>query len=441
LHGLAADVLKGAVGHGHTSWFRPEQLVDQRNRPQVVLQHPPSEGPRGESHPRWTPDAARGRGPWLLAAILALLPTAAASAGPPPPAPIDPPTVAVSSLPPLELRPSAQEPPPTAGLDPGLLDVPNGLFFDSWLDSPHAFIGRHVFGVVNAFDRFFADERDLDCGRAGSFLRWRNELRFDEDGVPEFGTGLRADLKLPYLEKRLKDLRILLENTGQGLVDRQPRAIAGTEDGGRGDAVLRLTLLDTLRSSLDLGGGVLFTLPPGLVGRIRFRQAFGLGRVAMGRFAATGFWNTTDGFGSNATVALERALPARLLLRWTTGALVSQSSSGYEGGSELALLASLGRRTGLTVLGSLSAHSKPEPVIQTWRVAARLRTAFYRAWIYGEVEPEVTWPLDEAGGRRPLPAIVFRLELQFDDAPRVSGVAGARGCGIASKDGPTRGGA
>lgn len=322
-----------------------------------------------------------------------------------------------------------------------VLEEPNGSFVDAWLDLPHAFLERRIFGVVNGFDRFFADERDLGCARSNSFIRLRNEVRVERDGRLHFGTSLRADLTLPYIRKRLKRFQIVLENAGRGLMDTSPKPLNGQEDGGRADAVLRLTLLETLRSSFDLGGGILFDIPPGVVGRVRYRHAHELGRVALARIVTTGFWNSRDGFGSNGSVALERALPQRLLLRWTTGTLVSQSSKGFESGSELALLAPVGRATALTALTSVATRSKPDLVVQTWRVAARLRTSLFRRWIYGEVEPEVAWPLRDSGARAAVPAVMFRLEIQFEEAPRKSEVAAGGQCGLASSVDRPRGGA
>jgi hypothetical protein len=162
--------------------------------------------------------------------------------------------------------------------------------------------------------------------------------------------------------------------------------------------------------------------------------------VALARFATSGYWNSRDGFGANGSFALERPLMRRLLLRWSNGLLVSQISHGYESASELALMASLGRDLGLTLLGSGATASKPELAVRTWRVAARLRTSLFRRWIFGEVEPEVRWPLDELGGRRAVPAVIFRLEILFEEPPRQAVVAVGSACGLASATGHPEGG-
>lgn len=353
-------------------------------------------------------------GALALAVGLLLSPAEARRPLPPAPLPQAEPVEATEQPEPLCATANGSAEP--AGATATLLEEPNGTLLDTWLELPHAFVSRQIFGIVSGFDRFFADERDLGTARSRSFIRLRGEVRVERDGTLGFGSSVRADLALPYIQKRLRRFRILLENTGRGLVDSEPRPLSGAQDGGRADAVLRFTLLDTLRSSIDLGGGVIFDLPPGVVGRTRFRYARALGRVALARVAATGYWNSRDGFGSNGSLAFERAIGTRLLLRWTTGTLVSQISHGYESASEVALLATLGPTTGLTLVGSASGASKPELAVQVWRTAARLRTSLYRRWIYGEIEPEVVWPRHDPEGRSWIPALIFRLEIQFEEA-------------------------
>lgn len=315
------------------------------------------------------------------------------------------------------LRPTAEALPGPPAVSASLLE-PEGAALDAWIDLPHAFLQRRIFDVSSGFDRFFADESDLEVQRSHSFVRWRNEARVAEDGSLTFGTSLRADLSLPHLEKRLRAFRIVLENVGRGVTDPEQTTLGGGQEaGGRGDALLRWALLDTLRSSIDVGGGVIFALPPGLVARTRFRVAHELGALALARAATVGFWNTRDRFGFSASLSLERALGRRLLLRWANGTIVSQRSTSYATVSELALLITLDSATAVTVLGSVSGQSKPEPAVTVWRLATRLRTALFRRWIFCEAEPEVRWPLDAAGGRRPVPAIFFRLELQFEAQP------------------------
>jgi hypothetical protein len=324
---------------------------------------------------------------------------------------LEPPSVAEEPL-----RSTAESLPDPPAVTASLLEPPDGTALDAWIDLPHAFVERRIFDISNGFDRFFADESDLELRRSRSFVRWRSEARMAEDGSLTFGSALRADLSLPNLEKRLRAFRIVLENVGRAVTDPEDTLDSG-QQGGRGDAVLRWTLLGTLRSSIDVGAGVLFAVPPGLVARTRFRVARELGHVALARAAAVGFWSTRDRFGFSTSLSFERALGHRLLLRWASGTLVSQRSSSYAGHSELALLATLDSTTAVTLLGSVSGRSKPEPAVAVWRVATRLRTALVRRWIYGEVEPEVRWPLDAAGGRRRVPAIFFRLEFQFEAHP------------------------
>ncbi|HSN15247.1 MAG TPA: hypothetical protein VLT61_11485, partial [Anaeromyxobacteraceae bacterium] len=140
----------------------------------------------------------------LLLAVSTPLPSAAAQPGdePVPPLPL-PEVTAVDAEPeePLRVVLVLAEPAP-AGVPKSFMDVPDGGWLD-WLDLPHAFLTRQVFGVVNGFDRFFADERDLGTARSHSFIRLRGETRVTEDGKLDFGSSVRADLRFPYVQKRL----------------------------------------------------------------------------------------------------------------------------------------------------------------------------------------------------------------------------------------------
>ncbi|HYG66592.1 MAG TPA: hypothetical protein VD838_03000, partial [Anaeromyxobacteraceae bacterium] len=211
--------------------------------------------------------------PVLLLALAAAPVATGAASGPVPPAPV-PAGEPVGPEPLPEIRSEGLDepaPPPVRTL-PG-----SG---DTWIDSTHSFLGS-VFGTVLRFDRFFADETDLDVERARSFLRWRNELRFGEDTDYTFRTSIRADLRLPGLNRVLRRMRLVVtgetEDTLSTLFpdeDTTAGAVDGARESGRANAELRYGIVDTLRTHLSLGGSVLLDLPPGVRGRVRLRHAF-----------------------------------------------------------------------------------------------------------------------------------------------------------------------
>lgn len=299
---------------------------------------------------------------------------------------------------------------------------------DGWLDVSHAFLERTLLAPALAFDRFFSDERDLEAERGRSFLRWRNEVRLDEDDPsPAFTTGVRANLRFPGVNRRLRRLRVVIAGETRdawsalfpGEEDRP--VAAGVEEPplGRADAGLRLDLLDTVLAHVDLGGGVLVDLPPGGYGRVRVRWAIPIPRVLLSRWAVTGFWRTDVRFGATGALELERPLGRRLSARLSGGATINEESPGFEWGSEAALLASLGSRSALLLAGGPAGATRGEIEIERWRVYARIRSDVYRKWFFVEAEPEVAWPWTPERGRHSVFALTFRLEVQFHGAEAV----------------------
>ena len=58
--------------------------------------------------------------------------------------------------------------------------------------------------------------------------------------------------------------------------------------------------------------------------------------------------------------------------------------------------------------------TKPDTVVDTYRVRSRLRRNFYRDWLFYEIEPQLEWRRDEEnGGYYPVGAITRRVEVQF----------------------------
>jgi hypothetical protein len=311
---------------------------------------------------------------------------------------------------------------------------------DTWLDASHAFIEQRIFAPILRLDRFFSDERDIESEREQSFLRWRNEVRFtDDSGRPAFSTGVRATLRLPGLNKRLRRLRLVIAGETKDAIDklfpRQPTpgtpadASQAEEDTiGGGDAGLRYFLLDTLPLHADLGGGALVQLPPGVYGRLRFRWAYPVWKLFLSRFALIGFWRSDVRFGATGTAELDRPL-SRLLLRVSGSATRSERSNGFEWGSELAAIAPLPPKSAAQLAVATGGATEawvvaPDPATGVWnrwrvpqidrtRIYARLRTEVYRRWMFLEIEPEVAWPWTPERKRYSAWGVALRLELQF----------------------------
>jgi hypothetical protein len=309
---------------------------------------------------------------------------------------------------------------------------------ENWIDAGHAFIERRIFAPVLRFDRFFSDERDVDAERSRSFLRWRSEVRVTEDRTrPEFTTGIRATLRLPGLNQKLRRLRIVIAGETRDAVDtlfprragRAPSETTTTDDDdlGNGDAGLRFQLWDSLLTHADLGGGILVQLPPGVYTRVRVRYAVPVRDLFLTRTAVSLFWRSDDdGFGVTTAVDLERLLSPSVVARVSGSGTVHEVTPGLEWGFEAGLLASVGDRAVAQLAAAINGTTDPVRVfdpVENWtrrshwigryRIFTRFRRDIYRRWLFVELEPELAWPWNVELGRHQAWGLTFRFEVQF----------------------------
>ena len=118
---------------------------------------------------------------------------------------------------------------------------------------------------------------DIDAERARSFLQWRSEIRFSEPSGarPAFTTGVRANIRLPGLNRRLNRLRLVIQGeTRDAVATLFPRTpgepVPEDETAGTAESGLRFLLLDLL-SKCDV---LLENLRPGESAYAAFLDAY-----------------------------------------------------------------------------------------------------------------------------------------------------------------------
>jgi hypothetical protein len=285
---------------------------------------------------------------------------------------------------------------------------------DNWLDASHAFVAERIFTPVLVFDRFFSDETALDAERSRSFLRWRNELRV-ERGAPVYTTNLRADLRVPGLNRMLDRLRLVVEGqTRDTIAALFPGEGEEVDEAlGSGGAELRVRLWEGLIAHGDIGAGLLLQLPPGAFTRARLRWAIPVGELFLTRLATSVFWRTDTRFGTSLDASLERGIKRAALLRLSGQAQLTEESRGVEWSTELAAFRAFTRTVAGSVGFGMLGATDAQPAVDRYRFATRLRTDVYRRWLFLEVEPEVYWPWIPDRGREATYAVTFRVEVQF----------------------------
>ncbi|WP_242393421.1 YML083C domain-containing protein [Anaeromyxobacter oryzisoli] len=397
--------------------------------PATPLAQPTSEGRDPEEEPRQEDERPPGEAPAFVPPCFAppcfVPPGEAQPERPGEPSP--PPSQAPSQpTPPATLaRPPEQGQPPPAGLPRGPPSPsqatpagPPSPFKpeETWWDATHAFLEEKMFAPVNRLDRFFSDERELEAERSRSFMRLRSEVKFREDGAPQFGVSLRADLRFPGLGKRLERFRLVIagesEETQTPLFPNDPTAspLPGSR---RVNAELRYRLWDSVLTHVDLGAGVLVKIPPGAFTRVRYRLTIPVDGWFLTRYAATGFWRTDTGFGTSGEAAVERPLGPMSLARVSGRVELSERSHGGEWGSELAFLRTIGPRRAISVGAAMQGATSDPVTVSRYRIYTRLRREVWRRWLFVELEPEVAWPWTVDTGRYRAFGVTLRLEVQF----------------------------
>jgi hypothetical protein len=295
----------------------------------------------------------------------------------------------------------------------------------SWFDSGRSYVGRLFFSPVVKLDRFFSDLTELDPERSRSFARLRSAVRFREDGKPEYAFDVVAEAHVPGMNSFLDRFRLILAGAADSVVDGIYSTYGSTapfsfRDTNRsGNAELRYGAYQGLRSSVDLGAGVLVQLPPGVFTRIRYRLAVPVYDRIVSRLSTSGFWRTDTHFGARIDDALEYPSDPSTMVRLAGSSQVAQlRSKGVEYGAEL-VISHAYTPTSALALGMDGTGASRLKAFDRYRVFTRFRHDVLRRWIFVEVEPEVGWPWTPERGRYQALAVTFRLELQVDGAGAV----------------------
>ncbi len=287
---------------------------------------------------------------------------------------------------------------------------------NTWVDRTHSLVERNLFDAAVWFDDFFGDKRIVVSEWPESYMRWVNDLRWDEEEGFSARSRIRASLRLPRLKKRW---RLLISGETRG----DPNALTqedpgnpGLDVGSRvrtGSTELVYDILRTPRSTLDAGAGVRVKIPPDAFVRTRFQHERPIAFKILGRFTATAFWDARDGFGESNQLDLERWLAVPTLLRWSNSFNISEITNGWEWATELSLLHKISPKSAVTFAGGASGSTRPAWIAQNYRVLTRYRRNVFRKWLFLEGEPDVHWPRKEDGSRKPVWGGTLRVEILF----------------------------
>lgn len=286
---------------------------------------------------------------------------------------------------------------------------------DGFFDVTHAYLSRTFSGPAEWFDGFFGDERVVEEGLSGTFVRWRNILRWPEDAPITGRSFLQASLRLPRLKKKL---RLIISGEQEDDRSSDPAAaqvdpaLSTQKTGTQSDVGLRYELVEKAESKFDIGAGIRLRHLQTFV-RARYLYTHPLSASSFLRFAETAYQWEDDGFVETTRLDLERSLSPSTLARLSNSATYTEAGHGVLWTPGTSLFHQLTPKDAVSLDVSANYVTRPETDWVNFRVGVRYRKNFYRPWLFFEFEPEITWPRDASRNRTSQRAVMFILETHF----------------------------
>lgn len=341
------------------------------------------------------------------AALLLLLLAAAASgtARGQSPAPESPTVPAV---------PASPEPPPATNL----------------IDREHRRVSRFLLDAVDRVDRFLhdslADEDDRPSRliqqfygdrhlrareTAASHLTITPEVIFSEDPTVDARVDFSARVRLRRFSDRLELFADRFdddEDLLDGVLSRANRHLRDREEEGEAGVRYRLPDYFSTRSSVSAGMAFRPEPVPRLKLRTRIRADPGPWRI---RLTESLIWESDDGFGLKTQLEFGRSFGTNTILRFSSGALWSETSRGVDLGQTIVWSRNVSRRRSVSIRAGVAGHTEPYATVDLYSARATWRQRIYRDWLYLEIEPGVDFPREKDFDAVPLLGIRFDVIL------------------------------
>ncbi len=288
----------------------------------------------------------------------------------------------------------------------------------SWLDRTHSYLSERLCEPAAWFDGFFGDPRADEETPVGTFIRMRNQLRWDQTRDLAYDLRVSANISLPGFSDRVR-LLVTRDDALEGELDDG----RGGEDEEQTRLGLRLLITDDPRNSFDLDG-TLKVSGGGLNPRtgLRYRHTRPITESSLARLTQTTFWELDDGFGTSLRADLDW-LPNNLTLGRLTGrGLIAEKSDDLEWRTGMIFFRQLGQKTAVRSEIGMFGETRAERNIEEFFVNFRFRRSFLRDWLFYELQPEYAWPVDEdTQQRRSDWRFIFTLEIQFENRAAADG--------------------
>jgi len=282
----------------------------------------------------------------------------------------------------------------------------------AWYDSAHAVVNTAFCEPAVWFDDFFASDRIFE-EVGGTYVRWRNDFIYNEEDGYSFNTNLNFSVELPKISSKLK---LIFE--GDEDPDLQDVLPGDQRESASNTLGLRVDVKDTARSRFNIS----LSAKPRI--RLRYRYTWPVRDDFLIRFTQE-VQNEKGVNGSRTRLDLEKAFLPLKLFRSTTELFAAEDFPGVEWAQAFSLFQRLSKKSSASYEASVVGLTQPESLVTNYRLGVRYRQSIHRDWLFLEVSPDMTWPIDLSEDRetiekerRSVWSILLRLEVHFGNAKK-----------------------
>lgn len=256
-------------------------------------------------------------------------------------------------------------------------------------------------------DTFFSDETNNE-NWSGSYGKFFFHTRREVHSPVDYQTGINLNLALPNTNDRLKLLVESEENDdGQRESD-----VLGTVDNVTYTTALRFLIRDAEDYKATWDNGVRWEGEPVPFSRLRFQRIDYFEHFRT-RFYQTLYWRTNVGWGADSSYQIRTPLDLQRQFIWTLNAKYLLNNDYYDLANIWAISDEWNDKEAMLYSFSIIGDTQGYEKVTSYVSSARYRRMLYKRFVFGEIEPEVSWPREH--NFEPVPAIMFRLELIFSE--------------------------
>jgi len=158
--------------------------------------------------------------------------------------------------------------------------------------------------------------------------------------------------------------------------------------------------------------------------RLRYRYTFPIRDDFLIRFTQE-LQNEEGVNGARTRVDFEKAFLPLRLFRSTTEAFVTEDFPGVDLSQAFGLFQRISKKASISYEASAVGSTRPETRVTNYRLGVRYRRNIHRDWLFFEVSPDITWPLQLSEDRTTIIAerrsqlsLLVRVEVHFGNAKR-----------------------